>query len=493
MFFKPKPGSILSTVYIGSAGDEAAQKFLDTLKPHLGVWHRDHNIVWRVFEQPSSGELEDSTKMHIQTAHLILLLVSHSFCSSDYIKKELEYIRNISENKKTPVVPWPVEDITATELSTLPAFVVSKLYERPEEKEDSHTSTVVVEFEPEQITPVDPRELFRMKMKQCSDHFRSITTISSGGVDEIVNESREATEAFVSLCESLSSSISTNLTDGSAGSSVPVNPKYIHRITKFWEIGPEDGSFVEIHGTVSRYAPLVIGSPKDKRQAHLNYRMQASTRDVNTLMAFTAGQMVWSVKLAGTKGLKYFGLYQSIVRNSVPLFVTEEYFERNRKDWFEKDADHSTAFEAKVIGKVIALPWYLPLLSQMQYEVETGAAVGSGDWHTQSATEQKMYGIIVDGDGTSITPFEESQTKYLDGDIWVVVEWKGKRSIKTRFCDLSNGEDIKEQLRDLRKEIRNDKVLPGSKIVYGFQQDLGSDDDVTVEMDEMDAFRCVVL
>lgn len=220
---------------------------------------------------------------------------------------------------------------------------------------------------------------------------------------------------------------------------------------------------VQIEGTVSTYAPLVLGPPMKKREAHLSFRKQEEGAGLNTLLALTAGQMVWSaVQLPGTE-LICIGLYQAIVRNSIPLFVTKKCKEKLDKEHFLRNEKTATAFEATVTGKVIALPWYLSFLCQIQLDSNTDANLDV--WNPN---EEVMYGIVVGVEHTSIRAHEGNDkiTKYLDGDIWVVVEKDGERRVETRFCNLADRKDIDQQLAAMEKECSDDK----SKIVARFDR-----------------------
>jgi hypothetical protein len=79
-----------------------------------------------------------------------------------------------------------------------------------------------------------------------------------------------------------------------------------------------------------------------------------------------------------------------------------------------------------------------------------------------------MYGIVVGEEHTSIRAHEGNDkiTKYLDGDIWVVVEKGGERRFETRFCNLADRKDIDQQLAAMEKECSDDK----SKIVARFDR-----------------------
>ena len=66
---------------------------------------------------------------------------------------------------------------------------------------------------------------------------------------------------------------------------------------------------------------------------------------LDALLGFTAGQMVIRPDIAEMPYV-YLGLYQSIVRNSIPLFVRREYYEKKIAKYFKSN----TTVEALIVG-----------------------------------------------------------------------------------------------------------------------------------------------
>ena len=72
-------------------------------------------------------------------------------------------------------------------------------------------------------------------------------------------------------------------------------------------------------------------------------------RTLNACLSISAGQMVWRDRNA-TQGGIICGLYESIIRNSIPLYITRSYFESKlRKIVLEEGVD---TFEADIVAWV---------------------------------------------------------------------------------------------------------------------------------------------
>ncbi len=110
----------------------------------------------------------------------------------------------------------------------------------------------------------------------------------------------------------------------------------IKDIRKFWkiyrtsELELKDGMLIKIKGTLSKYAPMIIGDPKEKRELHEQYRKKLDkekvkeTSVIDPILSLTSGNTVWRINPIGD--FIYFGLYQGIARNSIPVFVRNDYY-----------------------------------------------------------------------------------------------------------------------------------------------------------------------
>lgn len=245
----------------------------------------------------------------------------------------------------------------------------------------------------------------------------------------------------------------------------------LSNISDFWKAVEkdqlDDGSFVSIQGQLSKYAPLMIGSPKVKRKAHLAYRrkLQAGTSEskrseINALLAYTAGQMVWRLDLE-RRPMMYLGLYHSIVRNSIPVFVDGEYYREHVKGIFEKKGNPHV-MEARIAGEVKQFPEFMT-------DVVSRDHLKGRIKHREFSENGPVFGIFVDGKNTRIEYVDEA--RYLDGDIWVALEENGEQSFMSRFIDFSSSEDFKEETKNLKMDVKQfQKSHRASRIIFQFDQ-----------------------
>lgn len=131
-------------------------------------------------------------------------------------------------------------------------------------------------------------------------------------------------------------------------------------ISEFWEKSLSEknqpGQTVVMNSVLSVYAPFLIGAPPAKRELHRNYRRSIPKTDfkdkkttIDACLAYTAGQMVWRIDVPESKYV-FLGLYHSIVRNSIPVFVEKNYYADKVEKLFSNRCN--SAFEACIKGKI---------------------------------------------------------------------------------------------------------------------------------------------
>ena len=237
-------------------------------------------------------------------------------------------------------------------------------------------------------------------------------------------------------------------------------PTLIHSIRHLWRMRTDgvlqEGKLVEIKGVVSQYVPLIIGSPITKRKVHLAYRQRLSKisdleeepirkAQRNALLAFTAGQLVWRLHRVESAQWHPLGFYQAIVRNSVPLFVAQDYYLENYSDIFR---DGLITIEAQVVANVHTIPGrFLDDIVRKQCLQD----FMDPEYFT---SEDTSLGFFVTGEGTSIKFRNEAQ--YLDGDVWIDTRCGAHEYFRSRFLDLSDKEDVLNAITDLRVEVAKD-------------------------------------
>lgn len=226
--------------------------------------------------------------------------------------------------------------------------------------------------------------------------------------------------------------------------SLKINP--LRNFSSFWD--QDVDAMVSVEGTLSRFAPFIIGPHKLKRDQHLKFRKKIEQLEqqgrppgpsANAVLSFTAGQMVWRPDIPEAKW-EYLGLYQSIVRNSIPVFIKKEYFSTIKSELFRRNR---YAVDAKITGQVKRLPKYFEeILDKRDKEGIRPEIILWGD--------QAPLGLYVNENG-GIT--QTGPARYLDGDIWVAVGKGSQEKFVSRFLDLSDSEDIAARLQELKEEI----------------------------------------
>lgn len=224
-------------------------------------------------------------------------------------------------------------------------------------------------------------------------------------------------------------------------------PTPIQHVRDFWESERIGGELVCIQGTISTFAPFVIGRPTGKRMLHHAYReMQEAghvyQQFVQSNMTVTAGQMVWKLDAIGTLSQVWYclGFYHSIVRNSVPIYVTEQVYRTQIEPHL--CGNRLFALEAEIIGRVAPIAGFAD-------------AIDMKEWRNYIDPEElgtKSFGIFVtEKYGTRVNVIGDS--RYLDGDIFFLVRADGNLRLATRFLDLSNTTDVRNEVVTLESEI----------------------------------------
>ncbi|CAB9497762.1 expressed unknown protein [Seminavis robusta] len=179
---------------------------------------------------------------------------------------------------------------------------------------------------------------------------------------------------------------------------------------------------------------------------------------INSMLSFTAAQMVWSLDFP-SHSLKYFGLYQGIVRNSIPLFVTDDYYQKVLKKQFH---EMGSTFDADVVGRAKIWPKDFTSLFNaklMGTRLVTPRITGQ---------DRPVYGIVI-GEDEDTGIASPRITPYLDGDIWCALKVNGITSFYSRFCNIADDQDESYLISDLQNEIQK---LPSYEVVFQFDQKL---------------------
>ena len=257
-----------------------------------------------------------------------------------------------------------------------------------------------------------------------------------------------------------------------------VPTRHFESVTDFWRMIEEAGDgtpevqYVTLRGSLSTLAPALPGIPWAKRNVHREVRreyerirgqMLKSGRKIapttlDALLAFSAGQMVVRVKPAGMAHV-YLGLYHSIVRNSIPVFVGREYFDEVVAPALS--AGDGQAMEAYVAARLKPLTQH--------YVADFAESVGLFEVFEAKTLEElaPRYGLEVDGDRHTMIVVG-GRTRYLDGDIWVAVRSEGTERVVSRFVNLADADDIRREREGLKRDV--EELLGNSQVISEFDQ-----------------------
>lgn len=246
-----------------------------------------------------------------------------------------------------------------------------------------------------------------------------------------------------------------------------ISPIEFKNITDFWKAPSEgelsDGDIISIQGQLSKYTPMMIGPPYEKRQIHLKYRTKLQEgissdklAQANASLAYTAGQMVWRLNCR-KQPLMFLGLYHSIVRNSIPVFVDMDYYQKSVVGIF-RDNVNPFVIEADITGEVIKFKEGF-----MDDVPDSDVLKGS----IRLDILEPFYGIIINGKNTNIEYVDEA--RYLDGDIWVALEKDEKQFFVSRFIDLADIDDLQKEKGILGKQVES-KEYENYEVIFQFDQ-----------------------
>lgn len=247
-------------------------------------------------------------------------------------------------------------------------------------------------------------------------------------------------------------------------------------ITAFWEqvsnLVPMTP--IVLTGQLSLFGPAVPGIPIGKRELHLETRRNLNDIEkdltendypvgpttLDAILSFSAGQMVIRPQGTMESPYVYLGLYQSIVRNSIPLFVRRDYFESKIAPYF---GTNKTTIEARVAGYAVKTNKFGRNFEALLKEF------GIYKLYDPSIVKKlNEYILQVDGDDDLSRIEYVSESRYLDGDIWIALRTGGVDRIVSRFLDISDWNDLKNERAHLLDDIKNN--YKDGKIISEYDQ-----------------------
>jgi hypothetical protein len=371
----------------------------------------------------------------LKRADIILLLLSPAFIDSKYCyEKELDFALHRHKEGRARVIPVLLRDIAWRERKFSPFQAIPQ---------GPHGAKPVEKWR----SRADAWETILFQLKQ------EIQEMIKGGP---VTDARNFSRSMQFMSEEEIEHVSSR--------KVMVLREF-RSVMQFWDRREQlrIGDFVKISGTFSEFAPLLIGYPKAKRRLHREFRRaieqlpelaRKKMRTINACMSISAAQMVWRDRHA-TEGGVNCGLYESIIRNSIPVYVTREYYESKLRNLVVKKGVDT--FQASLTGRVTKRD----MLRMKEYIVKYGMDAFISKIVIDDVCKDSL-GLLVDGNGTSIK--YKSDANYLDGDIWVAGESAGNEFFVTEFLDIGSSKDREEALRALREELEG---YPGSPRLLG--------------------------
>ena len=280
------------------------RKHLEKLRTHLAALERGGQIhCWWDGALELGKAWEPQLVDALRRADVVLLLLTANFVASDYcIEEELRLAREREKQGQIDLLPVLVEacDLGSHWLGQLQAVTVNG-----KSVQQSRLGAAAWESVARQI---------RLKV-QCIQGTRPVMQ-ALNEVEEVVS-SGDVELSKLRLHRQ-------------------PQPSQFHTVSAFWKarstlLGELD--LVTVQGTLSQFAPMLMGPPRAKRLLHREFRKAIETNrqfgerkrvTINACMSISAGQMVHrEVRRDNRKRL--LGLYESIVRNSIPIFVLPEY------------------------------------------------------------------------------------------------------------------------------------------------------------------------
>lgn len=222
---------------------------------------------------------------------------------------------------------------------------------------------------------------------------------------------------------------------------------------------------ISVRGTLSYYAPMLVGDPLDKRQYHLDFRRGIAGKTlskeeqsaIDGQLSFSSGNTLW--RLQPRHHNVYCGLYFGIGRSCIPVFVKESMFDNE-------------GYDENIFGG------HAECCSKQFSEVDlSGVVVPMQDWYLSGNTGKNA--LVVPGDTPSYALFVGSnrtaikrvgEPNYVDGDIWVALRDKNNvmSHRPSRFLDLAD-DDLTTQ-RSLLEEEVNERFGENYELIQQFDE-----------------------
>lgn len=414
----------------------ADRQHADDLRAHLSGLVRSGEIRcwWDGMIQPGT-RWKPEVFAELQSADVVLLLVTAHFMTSEFCnEQELRLAREQEAQGRSDVVPIWVEPVDRE------AFQLGSL------QWIQHEGRSVVEAPIASVAWADVAKQIRLRV-QCM-----------AGQRPVLQALNEVDEVVCSGDVTLSRLAPSDLTP----------PQPYASIGAFWReraTGAVPPRFATVEGTLSVYAPMLMGPPSAKRALHREFRQaiesdrhfgQRKRLTINACMSISAGQMVHREARADNDK-RLLGLYESIVRNALPVFVLPEYHEQVLQPAFAR-AGGAACFEARVTGRLFEL--------DNRYVRRFLATQGMDRILPADVIDdlcRDAWALEVGGPGTTVEPIPDRPPRYLDGDVWIAVHSGTAERFLTGFVDLGNEAERRAEMARLRTAATGQRVIATSE------------------------------
>ena len=417
------------------------RKHLDKLRIHLaGLEHHSRVHCWWDGALEVGKAWEPQILEALRSADVVILLLTANFVASEYcIEKELSFAREREKRGEIDLIPVLVEpfDLGAHWLGQLQTITVNG---------KAITQSRLGAAAWEQVA----RQI-RLKV-ECIEGKRPAM--------QVLNEVEEVVHSGEVRLAELSAERQGQI-------------KQFPTVSAFWRTGSDlmrGFEIVTVQGTFSQFAPMLMGPPSAKRVLHREFRRAIETHrrfgerkrlTINACMSISAGQMVHrEVRTEHRKRL--VGLYESIVRNGIPIFVLPEYHDRELVPAFQ---DAGGSYEATVTGRLFLLDNnYIRRFLASQGIDKILPAFVIGDLCRDA------YALEVGGPGTGVQRLANQPTRYLDGDIWLALKSDRGERFVTAFVDITNETERNEEMERMRDAASDSQILASYDELHSIAQ-----------------------
>lgn len=208
----------------------------------------------------------------------------------------------------------------------------------------------------------------------------------------------------------------------------------IGTVKDFWQRHRSDelelGMNVSLLGSLSEFAPMLFGDPREVKERHFELREKLTGEDpslVDPLISISSGNPI--IRLPPINGINYVGLYDSIGRNSVPVFLDGSVFE----EWKQTEADESmTVWDVEIRGRLGEIPdEWSDFFSSFGYDSDVAEFALYVDDHEKAGIEYI------------------GETRFFEADAWAAYIVDGESRWLSRCPDFADRTDYRKTMENM--------------------------------------------